>query len=299
MRYSSGQRGQTVNLLATPSKVRILVSPPLPANQTMKETCTILVCSCDAYGDLLKPFSKLFLKYWRDCPFEKVLVTQSPLDDNLCFDRVISCGIDTTWCERLVCALKQISTPYVLMLCDDYYLESSVNTSAIAKRLEQIKKLNGVNLRLIPNPKINKASAMPVEGENLFEYKKNIAYSISTLAGFWNREFLINLSKGKSSIWEFERYGSFSCSDESRPILVTPSKEFPFLDVVHKGYWEKYGVELCLSNGIDLDLSSRTLPPFSVKTKEFFKALIFAIFPNTLIVKTQNALSLGAKEKKR
>jgi hypothetical protein len=28
-RFPSGQRGQTVNLLASPSKVRILLSPPL------------------------------------------------------------------------------------------------------------------------------------------------------------------------------------------------------------------------------------------------------------------------------
>ena len=37
--------------------------------------CTVVVCSCDKYADLLESFAVLWRKYWPDCPFETMLVT--------------------------------------------------------------------------------------------------------------------------------------------------------------------------------------------------------------------------------
>ena len=256
--------------------------------------CTVLVCSCDRYSDLLMPFSVLWRKFWPDCPFETVLVTETSPSaaSDLCFDRVIACGSGGNWCSRLVQALGQIATPYVLMLCDDYYLEAPVDTSRILERLAQAQAFDAVNLRLIPNPK----PSIPYR-DGLLEYRKNTAYCISTLAGFWNREFLRALAEGRSSIWEFERYGSFAVGEETRPLLVTPTREFPFVDAVHKGCWEKFGLAVCRANGIEPDLSVRGLPPFKTRFVEGMKALVFALVPATVIVRIQNALSVGAKEK--
>ena len=148
--------------------------------------------------------------------------------------------------------------------------------------------------RLIPNPK----PSQPY-GEGLYEYRKQTAYCIATQAGIWNREFLLGLAKGKASIWEFERYGSFAVEQEHRPLLVTPTKEFPFVDAVHKGYWESFGIEVCKQNGVPIDFAARGRPPFSVRLREGLKDLIFAVFPWTLIVRIQNFFDVGMKEQKR
>ena len=254
--------------------------------------CAVLVASCDKYADLLHPFSILWKKYWPDCPFETVLVTESQPADDLCFDRVVACGPGTNWASRLVRALDSVSTPYVLMLCDDYFLESPVDTALILKRLNQIRTLGAVNLRLIPNPKNGQK-----RDDGLMEYPKNTAYCISTLAGLWKREFLQPLARPVASIWEFERYGSFSLEKETRPILAACRREFPFVDAVHKGYWESFGVKVCQKNGIEIDFSKRGLPSLGTRLVEGLKALVFALVPNTLIVRVQNALGAGAKEK--
>ena len=256
---------------------------------------TVLVASCDKYADLLVPFSTLWRRFWPDCPFETILVTESePLDrGQLCFDHIIACGVGGNWCSRLVQALEQIPTQYVLLLCDDYFLESSVDTALFRKRLAQAQDLDAVNLRLIPNPK----PSQPYK-EGLSEYRKQTAYCIATQAGIWNREFLLGLAKGKASIWEFERYGSFAVEQEHRPLLVTPTKEFPFVDAVHKGYWERFGIEVCERNGVAIDFSARGRPPFSVRLREGLKDLVFAVFPWTLIVRIQNLLDVGMKERK-
>ena len=69
------------------------------------------------------------------------------------------------------------------------------------------------------------------------------------------------------------------------------------VDAVHKGCWEKFGLAVCRANGIEPDLSVRGLPPFKTRFVEGLKALVFAIFPASLIVRIQNALGSGAKER--
>lgn len=256
--------------------------------------CTVLVCSCDRYADLLAPFSALWRKFWPDCPFEVALVTETaPTDAGLCFDRVVARGPGGNWASRLERALAGISTPWVLMLCDDYYLEAPVDTAKILAWLEEAKSRNAANLRLIPNP----PDGIPVSG-GLMEYRKDTAYCVSTLAGFWRRDYLSRLAAGKSSIWEFERHGSFEVGDEPRPILATRRREFPFVDAVHKGCWESFGVDVCRRNGIEIDFSRRGLPSARTRLVEWFKGLVFAVFPHTLIVRVQNALGAGARERR-
>lgn len=253
--------------------------------------CTVLVCSCDKYADVVGPFATLYRKYWSDCPFETVLVTETDLGQSG-FDRTIACGGGLNWCEMLAMALSSITTPYVIMLMNDYYLTDPVNTSMVLSRLGQIKRFDAASLRLNPLP----PGRRPWRDTDLLEMPKNVAYCVTCQVGIWNREFLLGLAKRNKSAWEFERYGSFQVGDERRPLLVTPTKEFPFIDAVHKGYWEKFGVKCLADNGIAYDFSKRGLPPFKVRLIEGLKALVFAVVPTTFLVKFQNRFSLGAKE---
>ena len=260
--------------------------------------CTVVVCSCDAYADLLPAFSRLWRRFWADCPFEVVLVTESAPTGLECFDRVIACGKGGSWCSRLVESLRQVATPAVLLLCDDYFLESPVDTELVLRRLSQLLSSGAANLRMIPNPKPVRANSEPSSAvDGLLEYRPFTAYRVATQAGLWDRAFLAALAAGKSSIWEFERYGSFDPAASARRMLVTPSKEFPFVDAVHKGHWETWGLEVCRANGIDVSGTGRTLPPLRVRITEGLKGMAFRLLPTTALVKFQNRFSLGAKEK--
>ena len=274
-------------------------------NDSLSKLCTVLCCSCDKYADLQPVFLSLFRRYWPDCPFPLVLVTENNLItpqlensktrklEN--FSRVFALGAGKNWASRLVEALDKIETPYVLMLCDDYFLERQVDTAKMISRLEEMRRRNAANLRLIPNPVGGKA----VEGSDLLEYEKNTAYCIATQAGFWEKGFLKSLASPVASIWEFERYGSFAVGGEQRPLLHTVTKEFPFVDAVHKGHWEKFGVRVCRENGIAIDFAKRGLPPLKARLVEGLKGLVFAIVPTTWLVRLQNRFGLGAKEKER
>ena len=85
--------------------------------------------------------------------------------------------------------------------------------------------------------------------------------------------------------------------DESdpRPIMVTERKELPFVDALHKGYWEPEGVALLKREGIGYDFSRRGLPPFWPRLKSNLKKAVFAVFPWELVVRVQNVFNLGMK----
>ena len=252
--------------------------------------CTVLVCSCDKYNDVEKPFIALWRKFWPDCPFETVLLSETIATEG--FDRAILTGRGKTWCKMLAEALEKIESPYVLMLMNDYFLSEPVDTARFLLRLNEAKQYDSASLRLNPLPPGERI----VDGSDLLEMPKNKAYCVTCQTSIWNRKFLLGLARRNKSAWEFERYGSFMVGDEKRPLLVTQTKEFPFVDAVHKGYWEKFGLDVCRANGIETDNAARTLPPFKVRLLEGLKGLIFRIVPTTLLVRIQNRFDLGAKE---
>lgn len=250
--------------------------------------CTVLVTSCDAYHDIEAPFLAMWRKYWPDCPFRLVLLTETLPTPG--FDETICTGRGKKWCQMLAEALEQIGTPYVLMLMNDYFLSSPVDTGRFMQRLREAKRFGAASLRLMPNP----PGKHPWEGSDLMEMPKNTAYCVTCQATIWERGFLLSLARRNRSAWEFERYGSFMMKDEARPLLVTREKEFPFLDCVHKGYWEKWGLELLAREGVPYS-GSRTLPPANVRLAEWAKAAIFRLLPWNLIVRTQNIFNAGKK----
>ncbi len=255
----------------------------------MNRDSTVLVCSCDAYHDVEAPFIALWRRFWPDCPFETVLLGETLSTEG--FDRAILTGRGLTWCEMLSRALEAIDTPYVLMLMNDYFLEAPVDTAKILSRLDDARRFDAASLRLNPNP----PGRLKRAGTDLLEMPKNAAYSVTCQTSFWRREFLLWLARRNKSAWEFERRGSFMTGGEPRPLLVTPSKEFPFVDAVHKGCWERFGLEVCRRNGISLAHSARTLPPFRTRVAEGLKGLVFRLAPKTLLVRLQNRFNIGAR----
>lgn len=238
-----------------------------------EKKCTVLVTSCDAYEDIEKGFLTLFRRYWGDCPFEVVLLTETKGEEG--FDRVIRTGRGKSWSAMLVEALEEINSDYVLMLMNDYFLSEKVDTGLINRRIEEMQEADALSYRLVPEP----PTAI-----------KNTAYSISCKATIWNREFLKELASKTGSAWDFERRGSFMFDEEDkRPIMVAKEREFPFIDIVHKGYWEPNEIAFLEREQIPYDFKVRGLPPLKVKISEMIKGKIFWWCPN-LVTRLQNWL---------
>jgi len=254
---------------------------------------TVLVTSCDDYSDLWLSFLRLFKRYWPDCPYEVLLVTQSPVasSEQYGFDRIIACGEGVRWGERMMTALRHIQTPYLLLLCDDYFLCDQVNTSKVERIVDLAEKYQAGVFRMTPTATTSPAFS---ESDGVFEFQKGRGYCIATQASIWDARFFKALADGCQNIWDFERLGSFKCVGLEQPILGTAKRIFPCEDVIQKGKWVWHGIRLCERNDIEIDFTRRGKMTDLILAKEHFKGFIQNLNP-TLVLKIQNFLKVGQK----
>lgn len=248
---------------------------------------SIIIYSCWKNRDMWKVFSILFKKYWKDCSYKVVLVTDEfhETNEDYVFDQVVE--KNDTWGRMIKEAIKQAGTPYVMLWMDDYLLCDYISNDDIHMQIERMKKYNAANLRLIESPT---CSGKYQEQKEIGYYTRGEAYSLSTQVGIWDVEFLDKIINDNWSAWEFERIASLSKEYPEQPVLVSLDYVFPYEEGVRKGKWMVAGAKLCQRNGIKLDTAVRPIMSNKEMAKIYFQGAILDWNP-TLIVKIQNFIN--------
>lgn len=217
----------------------------------MKDKCTLLIASCDKYSDLWVPFSKLFNKYWPDCPFE------AHLRGNI--------GLDINRSSTLRKQVETIKTPYILLLHEDYFLQSPVDTILVLGCLQALDRLKGNYLRLTPRPKPDK-SLIPFIGI----IEPRAPYRASLQASIWKRTTLLSLIKDGENAWELEANASRR-SDNLNGFYCTwkPVLDYPH-DVVVQGKWMRSQAKRYKKMDIGCDFDSRPIMTRREAFKHFY-----------------------------
>lgn len=248
---------------------------------------SILVYSCWKNRDMWEVFSVLFKKYWDDCYYNVILITDHYNNrEETLFDKVVE--KDGNWYSMIMEGIVCADTPYIMLWMDDYLLCDYVRNDDIEKYLDIVQKYNAANLRLIESPSI------PVKrfGKNnqLGYYEPGTAYSMCTQVGIWDIRFLKKHIKKEWSAWDFERKGSIEIKDYSQPLLSTRGYTFPYEEGVRKGKWMDNGVRLCQRNNISLDFSKRNKMSSFALAWIYFKGGLLELNP-TFVVKVQNIIA--------
>ena len=252
---------------------------------------SIIIYSCWKNRDMWNIFSVLFTKYWKDCPYQVVLVTDEyhQSDKQYVFTKVVE--KDATWALMIKEAIKQAGTPYVMLWMDDYLLCDYIVNDDIETQLARTVKYHAANFRLIESPVCH---GKYENDENIGYYQKGEAYSLATQIGIWDAEFLCKIVKDEWSAWEFERVASLQKDFPEQPILVSLDYVFPYEEGVRKGKWMVAGAKLCQRNGIKLDTKVRPIMTNKEMAKIYFQGAILDWNP-TFVVKIQNMLSSFAR----
>lgn len=187
--------------------------------------CSILVLSCDRNQGLLNIFFDRFKKLWAGCEYTVYLGLEK---ERYQYPDIICLNSDSkTWAGRLKSYLHKITTEYVLIILDDFILESPVDIKAMNKCLSIIYNDKSIaNLALAEiYDKNNKKSKY----EYLCIRNCRANYLLNLQVGFWNKNILLRLLKDHETPWETELFGSirarkfnsykFMClsSDEYQP----------------------------------------------------------------------------------
>lgn len=194
----------------------------------------MLILSCDKFSDLWDGQVKLLEKNWPSRNMKTFIVTDKQHMSNYSNVSIMAAGEGKEWSERLSYALSKISTDYVFITLDDYYLIKPVNNDKINKILDIMDKDNYDYVRLYLRPKCPKKNRIK-EYENFYKINTRDRYSVNLYAGIWKKSFLQNTIKSPKNAWQFEVSLPHIATEIGAKCAMSNNKEYVILDVVRKG----------------------------------------------------------------
>ena len=154
----------------------------------------ILVLSCDKYADLFEPFHYCMEKYWPNHP-EVIYATETvinPYYKTICKNYPIE-----KWSRRICDTAKEIDDDLIMIMCDDCFIQSKVDTDRLNEIITQI-------VDDVASYDLNEPLGLPYEKYSLDTYVKTGAYKTSVALSIWQKDKLLKCFNYDYSPWEFE-----------------------------------------------------------------------------------------------
>lgn len=174
---------------------------------------SVLVNTCDAYGDCWEPFFTLAARYWPDVPQPILLNTERVsyrfpglAITSVCNSQGEPEGKRLPWGEAVLRALDQVTTDVVLYLQDDYFLRAPVDTAALGEFAGIIREGGSDCIRLVETD--NAGPWVPTPDPRLWEVSTASNYLVSLQAALWRTDLLRRALRRHENAWQFEVWGS-------------------------------------------------------------------------------------------
>lgn len=224
------------------------------------EKVTLLVNSCDAYSDVWDLFFKALQVQWPDCKFPVVLLTESKSYSGYPGLKVINVN-NPCWGARYKKALKEIQTPYIFPVLEDFVLQEKFTNEnlfvQVIKWLDENPDIGVFYLHRHPNVLQNETE---FEGFGLMPPKSD--YKLTTMFGLWRKTYLDKCIKGYENPWEWElwvtRY-AWRFKEREYALLESQPEYFiiPLGGVIRRGLWHPEAKPLSEKYGVEIDFSKR------------------------------------------
>ena len=167
------------------------------------DSVAFLVLSCDKYSDLWEDFFKLKEKFWPDCPFEWIVVTES-VSCNYDGVKTIKCGTRINWTGRIKIACDSVRADRICFFLDDFYINSLVDNDLVMKCID-LSIQNGIDYYVLGDAFARTIMTDKRYDEHIVIIPTDRPYGIDTSVALWKKEFLTSLVKDKDcSAWQFE-----------------------------------------------------------------------------------------------
>lgn len=176
--------------------------------ETKRQDLTIVVNTCDAYHDVLDIFFHAFQDYWPDCLYPVVINTESRVYNHPARVHHHSSSEEVDdWGARLRSTLQTVDSDYVLVLYDDFILNSHISNKRLLQALNLLQsQAHSVVAYLID-------TALPLsstETNDVFiPLKKNVDYQLNSAPAIWRKQALMDYTKIGDTPWAWEVFGSY------------------------------------------------------------------------------------------
>lgn len=217
----------------------------------------VLICSCDYYSDCWKPIICSFNKYWPDCEYDKLIVSNHK-DEIIPGARIIKVGDHHGWASDTLKAVEMTDYDYYIYFQEDFWLNKKVDNNAIKTHIQHCIDNNVEYLKIEPDrPKCDQYRI----GDS--DYCKNpldYRYTINTAVAIWRRDLFSKVCVPGYTGWDFEykiigylKKHNIVINSEVLHSSVIVSKGITMIPAngIQRGKWTPAGVEFLKENGFD------------------------------------------------
>ena len=214
------------------------------------KNCAVIISSCDAYADAWNPFFTLFFRYWPDCPFRLVLISNG-LEYKDSHVTTYKIKNDLGWSGNLIEILKNINEDYIIYFQEDYFLRKKVANEKIFAALRLMVETKAAYLRLYPCP----GPDLPFNfSQEVGIISRDAAYRNSTQTAIWDKKILFSLLKNGETGWDFETKGGLERSREIKQLFL--SYKEPVINylctAIVKRRFTREAIKFCKKEGIKI-----------------------------------------------
>ncbi|KKL18243.1 hypothetical protein LCGC14_2477450, partial [marine sediment metagenome] len=257
----------------------------------MNNKVVIVVGAVDKYSAAWPIFAHGFKKYWPDCPWEIVAITN---EKDFPIGRTIKIGKDRSWGETVRKGLEKINSDVILWVMEDYFVSGPVK-GQIMENYAQLLLDNKVDhIRILPpavglseggtqDPTIEckcKYENIPNEAdkyltrqlgfkenliENLWIFKDDAEYRASLATSLWRKDKFLEWIEDGMTPWQFEHDAGIKSRGNDRhlccvrdDVLCWPWRTNPYpngkCSPIRKGQWTGAAHEYVKYEKLDIDL---------------------------------------------
>ena len=226
----------------------------------------LLISSCDKYSDLWDLQVYHLNKNWPDRNMRPVIVTDCSSKKEYEDVQVFPAGDELEMPQRLKAILNSVSTEYVFISLDDYFLTQKVDNQRIENLLDAMDEYELDYIRLFPIPKERKVVN---KEQKLYWIDLNRNYGVNLYPGIWRKSFLEQTVRNSLDAWKYEVSLTTIAKENDRRCAMSRGEDFVFVDIIRKGKLLSKAEKYLSSNGMTLDREHIS------KTEEFKLNLMF------------------------
>lgn len=226
---------------------------------------TVVVGTLDLYSAVWSGMCHGLGKYWPDCPWPIVFITNNI--NSPCGKTIKVGGDRTRWSQRMKRGLRQIGSSVILWLTCDNWITAPPDTEAITDFASYILSKKADHIRLYPGWDHDTAQETFRHDPRLMVFARKAPYRCSLKPGLWKRRVFLSLLKNGEEAWDFERWASkrsrelgdrfLAVKDWGYFPMVTggdPSGDWVKSPVV-KGRWTKAAKAYAEREGLEIDFA--------------------------------------------
>ena len=254
--------------------------------RNLYDDVSILVVGFDGYVDVWNHFFELMNQYWPNRP--KTYLATSEEKPEYEGVEVVTAGPNTEWSLRARAGLEKITTPYVILMLEDFFITDYVDDALVKECLELVEQDNILFYQiLVQLIKQTWEKGKPYKGDKRIHIiPSDKKYGINLQAAIWNTDFLrekIGTENYNAWLFEMKQLDSKRYNQEKIEYLIDDRN---ILNITHTVVQSKYlrgAVKKIERQGHHIDLSERPMLSKKDDFKYNLKLFMYSATPKWLV----------------